>query len=123
MNQKISKGMFVKIHPEFREEKTPQALSDRINYTLIDHVRNSPLKVIDIYYMCVYNSSFYEFLVDSNNQEVIQFRIKFNIDSTVVYRNGDKCILMARLKANNGSAFRLPICFLRESLDVPLSIY
>lgn len=123
MNQKISKGMFVRIHPEFREEKIPQALSDRINYTFINRIKNSPLEVIDLCYKSIYYSSFYELLVNSNNQEIIQFRIKFNINSTIDYQNGDKCILMARLKAKNGSTFQLPICFLNESLDVPLSIY
>lgn len=123
MNQKISKGMFVRIHPEFREEKIPQALSDRINYTFINRIKNSPLEVIDLCYKSIYYSSFYKLLVNSNNQEIIQFRIKFNINSTIDYQNGDKRILMARLKAKNGSTFQLPICFLKESLDVPLSIY
>lgn len=79
--------------------------------------------MIDLCYKSIYYSSFYELLVNSNNQEIIQFRIKFNINSTIDYQNGDKCILMARLKAKNGSTFQLPICFLNESLDVPLSIY
>lgn len=123
MSRKISKGMFVRIHPEFCEEKIPRALSDRINYIFINRIINSPLEVIDLHYQSIYNSGFYELLVNSNNQEIIQFRIKFNIDSTIVSRDGDKYILMARLKSRNGSTFQLPICFLIESFDVPLSIY
>jgi hypothetical protein len=123
MNQKISKGMFVKIHPEFREKKIPNALSDNINYEFIDRVKNSLLKVIDIRYKRVYDSHFYELLVNGNSQEIIQFRTKFNIDSTLTYQNGYKCILMAQLETKNRSKFQFPICFLIESLDVPLSIY
>lgn len=123
MNQKISKGMFVKIHPEFCKKKIPQALSDKLNYTFIDRIRNSPLKVIDFHYKYIYDSSFYELLVDGNSQEIFQFRIKFNINSTIVYQRGYKCILTARLEAENESKFQLPICFLIESFDVPLSIY
>lgn len=123
MNRKITKGMFVKIHPEFRKKKIPQALSDKINYTFINRIKNSPLKVIDFRYKCVYDSSFYELLVDGNSQEIIQFRIKFNIDSTIIYRNGDRCILMAQLETKNESIFQLPVSFLIESFDIPLSIY
>lgn len=123
MDRKISKGMMVKIHPEFREKKIPQALSDKINYTFINRIKNSPLKVMDFCYKPVYSSSFYELLINGNSQEIIQFRIKFNIDSTVIYQNGDKCILMAKLETKDGSKFQLPIRFLIESLDVPLSIY
>lgn len=123
MSRKISKGMFVEIHPEFCKKKIPQALSDRINYEFVDRIRNSPLKVIDFRYKCVYDSSFYELLINGNSQEIIQFRIKFNIDSSLTYQGGHKCILMARLEAKNGYRFQLPVCFLIESFDVPLSIY
>lgn len=123
MDRKISKGMFVELHPEFCKKKIPQALSDKINYTFIDRIRNSPLKVMDFCYKYVYDSSFYELLVDSNNQEIIQFRIKFNIESILTYQNGYRCISMAQLKAKNGSKFQLPICFLIKSSEVPLSIY
>ena len=123
MNRKISKGMFVKIHPEFRKKKIPQALSDKINYAFVNRIRKSPLKVIDLRYKCVYDSSFYELLINGNSQEIIQFRIKFNIDSTIIYQNGDKCILMAQLEAKNEPRFQLPVSFLIESFDIPLSIY
>lgn len=123
MNQRISKGMFVEIHPEFRKKKIPQALSDNINYEFIDRIRNSPLKVIDFRYKCVYDSSFYELLVNGNSQEIIQFRIKFNINSILTYQNGYKCILMAQLEAKNKSKFQLPVCFLIKSFETPLSIY
>ena len=114
MSQKISKGMFAEIHPEFCKKKIPQALSDRINYEFIDRIRNSPLKVIDFRYKCVYDSSFYELLVNDNSQEIIQFRIKFNIDSSLTYQGGYKCILMAQLEAKNGSKFQLPVCFFNK---------
>lgn len=123
MNRKISKGMFVKIHPEFREKKIPQALSDKVNYAFINRIKNSSLKVIDLHHKCIYDSSFYELLVNGNSQEIIQFRIKFNIDSIISYQNRDKCILMARLETKDGSKFQLPVRFLIESFDVPLSIY
>lgn len=123
MNQRISKGMFVEIHPEFCKKKIPQALSDKINYEFIDRIRNSPLKVIDFRYKCVYDSSFYELLVNGNSQEMIQFRIKFNIDSSLTYQGGYKCILMAQLETENKSKFQLPVCFLIKSFEIPLSIY
>ena len=115
--------MFVRIHPEFCEKKTPQILSDKINYEFINRIKNSLLKVTDLRYKCVYDSSLYELLVDGNSQEIIQFRTKFNINSTLTYQRGYKCILMAQLEAKNGSKFQLPVCFLIESFDVPLSIY
>jgi hypothetical protein len=71
----------------------------------------------------VSDSSFYEFLINSDRQEMIQFRIQFNINSTLVDRNGYQCILMARIAPKEGSQFQLPIWFLIESFDVPLSIY
>lgn len=122
--KKISKGMFVKIHPEFCKKKIPNALFDKINYEFVDRVKKFlSLKVIDIRYKCVYDSSFYEILVNDNSQEVIQFRTKFNIDSTLTYQDGYKCILMALLETKNQSKFQFPICFLIESFNVPLSIY
>lgn len=123
MDKKINKGMIVKIHPEFCKSKIPQALSDKINYEFIDRIRNSSLKVIDFRYKCVYDSSFYELLVNGNSQEIIQFRIKFNIDSALTYQDGYKCILMAQLEAENKSRFQLPVSFLIKSTEVPLSIY
>lgn len=123
MNQKISKGMFVKIHPKICRRKIPQSLSDKINYAFINQVKNSPLKVIDLFYKRVCDSSFYDFLVNSYHQEMIQFRIQFNINSILANRNGYQCILMARIESENASIFQLPVCFLIESFDVPLSIY
>lgn len=123
MDKKINKGMIVKIHPEFCKRKIPQALSNKINYTFIDSIKDSPLKVIDFHYKCVYDSSFYELLVNGNSQEIIQFRIKFNIDSALTYQDGYKCILMAQLEAENKSKFQLPVSFLIKSTQVPLSIY
>lgn len=123
MDKKINKGMIVKIHPEFCKKKIPQALSNKINYTFIDSIKNSPLKVIDFRYKRVYDSSFYELLVNGNSQEIIQFRIKFNIDSALTYQDDYKYILMAQLEAENKSKFQLPVSFLIKSTQVPLSIY
>lgn len=123
MNQKISEGMFVKIHPKFCEEKIPQILLNRINYTFIDNIRNSQLKVIGLFYKYIDESDFYNFLVNSNNQDMIRFRIQLNMNSTLSYENGYKRILMARIETKGASRFHLPVCFLIESSDVPLSIY
>lgn len=123
MNQKISEGMFVKIHPKICRKKIPRILSDRMNYTFINRIKDSSFKVIDLFYKCIHDSKFYEFLVNDNNQEMIQLRTQFNINSILTYRSGYKCILMARLELKNESSFQLPVCFLIESFDVPLSIY
>lgn len=125
MNQKISKGMFVKIHPKICRKKIPRVLSDKMNYTFINSIKDSSPKVIDLFYKCVHDSTFYEFLVNNDNQEMVQFRTQFNMNSTLTYRSGYKCILMAQLELKNESSFRfqLPVCFLIESFDVPLSIY
>lgn len=123
MSQKISKGMFVKIHPKICRKKIPQGLSDRINFEFINRIKNSPLKVTDLFYKRVCDSSFYEFLVNSHHQEMIQFRIQFNINSILTNQNGYQCILMARIEPKNASTFQLPVCFLIESFDTPLSIY
>lgn len=123
MNRKISKGMFVKIHPKICRKKIPLILSEKLNYSFINHIKNSPLKVVDIFYKRVCESSFYEFIVNSNHREMIRFRIQFNINSILADKNGYQCILMARIEPENGSQFQLPVSFLIESFDVPLSIY
>lgn len=123
MNRKISKGMSVKIHPKICNKRIPKVLSDQINYEFINHVKDFSLKVTDLFYKHVCESSFYEFVVNSDNQEMISFRTKFNVNSILANRNGYQCILMARIESKNGSRFHLPVCFLVESFDVPLSIY
>lgn len=123
MNRKISKGMFVKIHPKICRRAIPKVLSDKINYAFINHIKDSPLKVTDLFYKRVCDSSFYEFVVNSDRQEMIRFRIQFNINSILADKNGYQCILMARIEPKNGSQFQLPVSFLIESFDVPLSIY
>jgi hypothetical protein len=123
MNRKISKGMIVKIHPRICNKRIPKILSDQLNYTFINHVKNFSLKVTDLFYKRVCDSSFYEFVVNSDNQEMVRFRAKFNIDSILADRNGYQCILMARIEPKEGSRFQIPVCFLIESFDVPLSIY
>ena len=94
-----------------------------MNYTFINRIKDSSFKVIDLFYKCIHDSTFYEFLVNSNIQEMVQLRTQFNINSILTYRSGYKCILMARLELKNESTFQLPVCFLIESFDVPLSIY
>lgn len=123
MNKKISKGMFVRIHPKICRRKIPIILSDRINYSFINRIKDSPIEVVELFYKRVSDSDFYNFLVNSNNQEMIQFRVQFNIDSILSYKNGYQYILMARLSLKNESVFQLPICFLIESFEIPLSIY
>ena len=115
--------MFVKIHPKICRRKIPEVLSDRINYAFINHIKDSQLKVVELFYKRVCDSSFYEFIVNSNRQDMIRFRIQFNINSILADKNGYQCILMARIEPKNGSQFQLPVCFLIESFDVPLSIY
>lgn len=115
--------MFVKIHPKICKRKIPQILCDKINYAFINHIKDSPLKVVELFYKRVCDSSFYEFLVNSYHQDMIRFRIQFNLNSIIADRNGYQCILMARIEPKNGSQFQLPVCFLIESFDVPLSIY
>jgi hypothetical protein len=123
MNRKISKGMFVKIHPKICRKKIPLILSSKINYSFINHIKDSQLKVINLFYKRVCDSSFYEFIVNSDRQDMIQFRIQFNLNSILADQNGYQCILMAQIEPKNGSRFQLPVCFLVESFDVPLSIY
>lgn len=123
MNRKINKGMFVKIHPKICNKRIPKILSDQINYTFINHIKNSSLKVTELFYKPVRGSRFYELVVNSDRQEMIRFRTKFNINSILVNRNGIQCILMARIRPENESQFQFPVCFLIESFDVPLSIY
>lgn len=98
-------------------------MSSKINYAFINSIKDSPLKVVDLFYKRVCDSSFYEFIVNSYHQEMIRFRIQFNINSILANKNGYQCILMARIEPKNGSQFQLPVCFLIESFDVPLSIY
>ena len=123
MNRKISKGMFVKIHPEIYKKKIPPVLYNKINYTFINRIKNSPLKVIELCYKRAQDSSFYNFLINSDTQEMIRFRTQFNINSILINRNGYQYILMARIESENELRFQLPVCFLIESSDVPLSIY
>lgn len=123
MNQKISKGMFVKIHPKICKRKVPQVLSNKINYSFINQIKDSQLKVVNLFYKRVCDSSFYEFIVNSDRQDMIHFRIQFNINSILADQNGYQCILMAQIESKNASRFQLPVCFLIESSDVPLSIY
>ena len=115
--------MFVKIHPKICRRKIPPVLSVKINYAFINHIKDSPLKVVELFYKRVCDSSFYDFIINSDRQDMIRLRIQFNINSILANKNGYQCILMARIEPKNGSTFQLPVCFLIESLDVPLSIY
>lgn len=123
MNKKIYKGTIVEIHPKIYSKKIPQALSNKIFYPFINQIKNSTLTVVEIFYQRVDESSFYDFVVNSNNKDMIQFRNQLNIDSTIVCRNGYKYILIARINPGNESLFKLPVSFLIKSTKVPLSIY
>lgn len=108
---------------KFVVKKIPQALSNRISYSFINRIKNSTLTVVETFYQRVDESDFYDFVVNSKNKDMIQFRNQFNIDSTIVCRNEYKYILMARIKPGSEPLFKLPVSFLIKSTKVPLSIY